>query len=36
VIELRRGRIVRDEATGSYAQDETTSDLGERLRRELR
>jgi cell division transport system ATP-binding protein len=35
VIELKRGRIIRDEATGGYAQDETTSDLGERLRREL-
>jgi cell division transport system ATP-binding protein len=34
VIELRRGRIVRDEATGLYAQDETTGDLAERLRRE--
>jgi cell division transport system ATP-binding protein len=34
VIELKRGRIIRDEATGLYAQDETTSDLGERLRRE--
>jgi cell division transport system ATP-binding protein len=36
VIELKRGRIIRDEATGGYAQDETTSDLGERLRREMR
>jgi cell division transport system ATP-binding protein len=36
VIELKRGRIIRDEATGLYAQDETTSDLGERLRRESR
>jgi cell division transport system ATP-binding protein len=36
VIELKRGRIVRDEAGGLYAQDETTSDLGERLRREMR
>jgi cell division transport system ATP-binding protein len=36
VIELKRGRIIRDEATGRYAQDETTSDLGERLRREMR
>jgi len=35
VIELRRGRVIRDEATGLYAQDETTSDLGERLRREM-
>jgi cell division transport system ATP-binding protein len=36
VIELKRGRIVRDEATGLYAQDETTGDLAERLRREMR
>ena len=36
VIELRRGRIIRDEATGMYAQDETTGDLAERLRREMR
>jgi cell division transport system ATP-binding protein len=36
VIELKRGRIVRDEVAGRYAQDETTSDLGERLRREMR
>jgi cell division transport system ATP-binding protein len=35
VIELRRGRIIRDEATGLYAQDETTGDLAERLRREI-
>jgi cell division transport system ATP-binding protein len=34
VIELKRGRIIRDEATGLYAQDETTGDLAERLRRE--
>ncbi len=34
VIELKRGRIIRDEATGSYAQDETTGDLAERLKRE--
>jgi cell division transport system ATP-binding protein len=36
VIELRRGRIIRDEATGLYAQDETTGDLAERLRRETK
>jgi cell division transport system ATP-binding protein len=36
VIELRRGRIVRDEATGSYGpQDENTAELGARLRRGL-
>jgi cell division transport system ATP-binding protein len=34
VIELKRGRIVRDEATGLYAQDETTGDLAERLKRQ--
>jgi cell division transport system ATP-binding protein len=36
VIELKRGRIIRDEATGLYAQDETTGDLAERLKREMR
>jgi cell division transport system ATP-binding protein len=37
VIELKRGRIVRDEATGLYGpSDETTAELGERLRRETR
>jgi cell division transport system ATP-binding protein len=37
VIELKRGRIIRDEATGSYGpQDESTAELGERLRRETR
>jgi len=37
VIELRRGRIVRDEAAGLYGpREETTAELGERLRRELR
>ncbi len=37
VIELRRGRIVRDEAIGSYGpQDENTAELGQRLRRELK
>jgi len=34
VIELRRGRIVRDEATGLYASEENTAELGERLREE--
>ncbi|HTR88771.1 MAG TPA: ATP-binding cassette domain-containing protein [Solirubrobacteraceae bacterium] len=34
VIELRRGRIVRDEATGLYAREESTGELGERLRDE--
>jgi cell division transport system ATP-binding protein len=37
VIELKRGRIVRDEASGSYgAREESTAELGERLRRETR
>ena len=37
VIELKRGRIVRDEASGFYGpQDENTAELGERLRREMR
>jgi cell division transport system ATP-binding protein len=36
VIELRRGRIVRDEAIGSYGpQDENTAEFGTRLRHEL-
>lgn len=36
VIELRKGRIVRDEATGMYGpQDENTAELGARLRRGL-
>ena len=34
VIELRRGRIVRDEATGLYAREENTNELGERLKAE--
>jgi cell division transport system ATP-binding protein len=35
VIELKRGRIVRDEASGFYgAREEDTNELGERLRRE--
>ncbi|HST39426.1 MAG TPA: cell division ATP-binding protein FtsE [Conexibacter sp.] len=32
VIELSRGRIVRDEATGAYARDETTREFAARLR----
>jgi cell division transport system ATP-binding protein len=36
VIELRRGRIVRDEASGLYgAREENTDELGERLKREV-
>jgi cell division transport system ATP-binding protein len=35
VIELKRGRIVRDEASGLYAREENTDELGERLRHEL-
>jgi cell division transport system ATP-binding protein len=37
VIELKRGRIVRDEASGFYgARDENTDELGERLRHETK
>ena len=32
VIELSRGRIVRDEATGGYARDESTREFAARLR----
>jgi cell division transport system ATP-binding protein len=32
VLELSRGRIVRDEAAGQYTRDETTRDLAARLR----
>jgi cell division transport system ATP-binding protein len=32
VLELSRGRIVRDEAAGLYTRDETTRDLARRLR----
>jgi cell division transport system ATP-binding protein len=32
VLELSRGRIVRDEAAGMYTGDETTRDLARRLR----
>ncbi len=32
VLELREGRIVRDEAAGRYTRDETTRDLAQRLR----
>jgi cell division transport system ATP-binding protein len=36
VIELKRGRIVRDEASGFYgAREENTDELGERLKREV-
>ena len=36
VIELRRGRIVRDEASGLYgSRDENTGELGERLKQEI-
>jgi cell division transport system ATP-binding protein len=36
VIELKRGRIVRDEASGLYgAREESTDELGERLQREV-
>ncbi len=37
VIELKRGRIVRDEASGLYgAREENTDELGERLKREVK
>jgi cell division transport system ATP-binding protein len=32
VLELSRGRVVRDEATGRYARDETTREFAQRLR----
>jgi cell division transport system ATP-binding protein len=32
VLEMSRGRIVRDEATGLYARDETTREFAQRLR----
>jgi cell division transport system ATP-binding protein len=32
VLELSDGRIVRDEATGLYARDETTREFAQRLR----
>jgi ABC-type lipoprotein export system ATPase subunit len=36
VIELRRGRIVRDEASGLYgSREENTDELGDRLRQEI-
>jgi cell division transport system ATP-binding protein len=36
VIELRRGRIVRDEASGLYgSRDENTGELGDRLKQEI-
>jgi cell division transport system ATP-binding protein len=36
VIELKRGRIVRDEASGLYgAREENTDELGERLKKEV-
>jgi hypothetical protein len=35
VIELREGRIVRDERSGMYLQDESTTEFAIRLRGEL-
>ena len=35
VIELREGRIVRDERSGIYRTDESTSEFAIRLRGEL-
>ena len=32
VLELNRGRIVRDESAGLYTRDESTRDLARRLR----
>jgi len=32
VIELSRGRVVRDEATGLYVRDESTREFAARLR----
>ena len=32
VLELSRGRIIRDEAAGLYARDETTREFAQRLR----
>ena len=32
VLELSQGRIVRDEATGLYARDETTREFAHRMR----
>jgi hypothetical protein len=32
VLELSEGRIVRDEATGLYAGDETTREFAQRMR----
>src|SRR5262249_43892057 len=32
VLELSRGRIIRDEATGLYARDETTREFAQRMR----
>jgi cell division transport system ATP-binding protein len=32
VLELSRGQIVRDEATGLYTRDETTREFARRLR----
>jgi cell division transport system ATP-binding protein len=32
VLELSRGRVIRDEATGLYARDETTREFAQRLR----
>jgi cell division transport system ATP-binding protein len=35
VLELSRGRIIRDEATGLYARDETTREFAQRMRSPL-
>jgi hypothetical protein len=35
VIELRDGRVIRDEAIGTYSVDESTVEFAARLREEL-
>jgi cell division transport system ATP-binding protein len=35
VIELREGRVIRDERSGMYAPDESTKEFAARLREEL-
>jgi hypothetical protein len=35
VIELREGRVIRDETGGRYAEEESTMEFAARLRQEL-
>jgi hypothetical protein len=35
VIELRDGRVIRDQAGGTYSEDESTVEFAARLRQEL-